>query len=115
MTILKIAQYSFPLQKWTYDTIETDDGKSFNDLYFSKQKLLETGLQMQECQHKYNHKYRIIDKFDRVVAKSYSLIEINDDWSLLINIVSSVLESRTDKHNVSDHVMECVAGKIFYL
>jgi len=100
MTILRTARFSCPLQRWTYETIDTDE---------------DTGLKLQQCQHKYSAKYRIIDKFDRIVAKSYSLIEINDEWTLLINLVSSVLETRTDKHNVSNEVMECVAGICFRL
>lgn len=100
MTIFKTATFSWPLQKWTYEIIDTDE---------------ETSLSMQECQHKFNTKYRIIDKFERVVAKSDSLAEINDDWTLLINLVSSMLESRNDKHNVSDEVMECASGICFRL
>lgn len=100
MTILRAAKYSLPLQKWTYETIDIDN---------------ETGLNMQECQHKFNSKYRIIDKFDRIVAKSDSLVEINDDWTLLINLVTSMLESRTDKHNVSEAVLDCASGICFRL
>ena len=100
MTILKSAAFSYPLQKWTYETKDTDP---------------ETGLSIQECTHKFNTKYRIIDKFDRVVARSDSLIESKDEWRLLIDLVGSMLENRDDKHNVSDDVLECAAGICFRL
>jgi len=98
MTILRKAAYSLPLQKWTYETIDIDH---------------DTGLTMQECQHRFNSKYRIVDGFLRIVARSDSLAEINDDWTLLINLVTTLLESRTDKHHVSDEVLECACGICF--
>lgn len=99
MVLLRTAHITWPLQKWTYKTLESDE---------------ETGLKMQECKHIFCfYKYRIIDKFRKMVARSNSLVEINDDWELLITLVPQMLENKTDKFDVSDEVLRCVSGICF--